>query len=264
MSAVITEFQGVLDQLMDCRVPYPARTTIKISDLCSRLKLAGSKLELSFKKELDELQNEFVKICQDSGLDLEVRLQILEIIELRSFGWKPNRGMEEFYIENFHNARKVRDPSMMDSGTFDNSNQVEIEDTNIIFTAPNEKSQVEDQPEGTLGQGSNEEPDDVTRRHLMIGGSELSLESRDRRVLQLAKQHLETLFSRSTGVQLTQGGTGDKEAAGDNPPLRRPRRLEVEYVAPEISGPSLKYSREAMLTIANTRHAQVLKHKPLG
>ena len=90
-SAVVTEIQEALDQLMDYRPPYPSQMMVKMSDLFSRLKLVGSKSEFSFKMELDELQNELVKLCQDSFLDLEVRLQILEIIELRSFGWKPNK-----------------------------------------------------------------------------------------------------------------------------------------------------------------------------
>ena len=251
-SAVVTEFQEVLDELMDYRAPYPAQMMVKMSDLCSRLKLAGSKLEFSFKMELDELQNELVKLCQDSYLDLEVRLQILEIIELRSFGWKPNKGMEEFYIEKFNDARKAKEMSLTSPPRTVNVSTPTVYKS--AMKSPNE--QIKD---ATPRVGVNDE-DNVTRSHLKIGTSVLSLESRDRSLVQLARQQLETFFSRSSGVQVTMGGgVGDeaRSGAGDNPPLRRPQRLEVEYVAPETVGSSLKYSREAMLTMANTRHAQV-------
>jgi len=247
-STVITEFQEVLDQLMDYRPPYPKELMIKMSDLCTRLKIAGSKLENSFKEELDGLQNELVMLCQDSNLDLEVRLQILESIELRSFGWTSNRGMEEFYVEKFTDARKAKEMSLTNSETL-----------NVSTLAANNSNR----NSTTLVGGSKETEanvtngDEVTRTHLMIGNTELSLASRDRRVVQLAKQQLETFFSRSSGVQVT-GSAGDvaRSGAGVNAPLRRPRRMEVEYVAPEAMGSSLKYSREALLTMANNQHAQ--------
>jgi len=251
-STVIPEFQELLDQLMDYRGSYPNQMMIKMSDLCSRLKLAGSELELTNKVELDELQNELVKLCQDSFLDLEVRLQILELIELRSFGWKPNKGMEEFYIEKFNEARKAKEMSMTNP-----------ESVNVSTSAENKSARNSSPPiQHNKGDAVTKEtgasfgaPDeDVTRSLLMIGSSELALESQDRRLVQLARQQLETFFSRSSGVQVSLGSAGDEE--GGNPPLRRPRRLEVEYVAPEAVGSSLKYSREAMLTLANARTAQ--------
>jgi len=229
-STVISEFQELLDQLPDVRAPCPSQMMFRMSDLCSRLKIVGSQLETSFKVELDELQNELVRLCQESFLDLELRLQILEIVELRSFGWKSNKGMEEFYTEKFNDARKAKEISMSSHETSNNTIEQVIEGN-----LPNETG--------------NANEDGVTKSHLMIGTSELVLESRDRQVVQLAKQQLETFFSQSSGVKVSGG-------AGDNPPLRRPRRLEVEYVVPEVEGSGLKYSREAMLTIANTRHAQ--------
>jgi len=254
-SAVVTEFQELLDELMDYRAPYPSQMMVKMSDLCSRLKLAGSKLESSFKMELDELQNELVKLCQDSSLDLEVRLQILEIIELRSFGWKANKGMEEFYIEKFNDARKAKEMSLTSPAETVNFATPTVNKSAMMST-----SHIEQIKDATSSVAVNEEGD-VTRSHLKIGTSLLSLESRDRRLVQLARQQLETFFSRSSGVQVIMGGGARDEVrsgAGDNPPLRRPQRLEVEYVAPEAVtvGSSLKYSREAMLTMANTRHAQ--------
>ena len=253
-STVIPEFQELLDQLMDYRGSYPNQMMIKMSDLCSRLKLVGSELELSNKVELDELQNELVKLCQDSFLDLEVRLQILELIELRSFGWKPNKGMEEFYIEKFNEARKAKEMSMK------NPESVNVSTSAANKSARNSSPPIEQNKEAvmtkeTAASVGAPDSDDVTRSLLMIGSSELALESQDRRLVQLARQQLETFFSRSSGVQVSLGSAGDKE--GGNPPLRRPRRLEVEYVAPEAVGSSLKYSREAMLTLANARTAQV-------
>jgi len=247
-STVITEFQEVLDQLMDYRPPYPKELMIKMSDLCTRLKIAGSKLENSLKEELDELQNELVMLCQDSNLDLEVRLQILESIELRSFGWTSNRGMEEFYVEKFTDARKAKEMSLTNSETLNVS-------TSAANNSNRNSTTLVERSKETEANVTND--DEVTRTHLMIGNTELSLASRDRRVVQLAKQQLETFFSRSSGVQVT-GSAGDvaRSGSGVNAPLRRPRRMEVEYVAPEAMGSSLKYSREALLTMANNQHAQ--------
>ena len=247
-TTVITDFQELLDQLMDYRPPYPKQMMIKMSALCSRLKSAGSRLEYSFKEELDELQNELVKLCQDSVLDLEVRLQILEIIELRSFGWTSNRGMEEFYIEKFNDARKAKEITMTspETSTAGNSNR-------------NPRTPIEQSKGDEANVGVTNDEEEVTKTSLMIGATELSLASKDRRVVQLARQQLETFFSRSSGVQVT-GSSGDVASSEVNPPLRRPRRMEVEYVAPEVMRSSLKYSREALLTMANNAHAQV-KHK---
>ena len=254
-STVIPEFQELLDQLMDYRGSYPNQMMIKMSDLCSRLRLAGSELEFSNKVELDELQNELVKLCQDSFLDLEVRLQILEIIELRSFGWKPNKGMEEFYVEKFNEARKAKEISMTHPKPANVSTSAPNKSTRNS-SAPIELNKESNMTKETPASVGVTDEDDVTRSLLMIGSSSLALESQDRRLVQLARQQLETFFSRSSGVQVSLGGAGDQEEGG-NPPLRRPRRLEVEYVAPEAGGSSLQYSREAMLTLANTRHAQV-------
>ena len=40
-----------------------------------------------------------VEICKDSAVDITLRLNFLEIIELRSLGWRSNPHLEQFYQE---------------------------------------------------------------------------------------------------------------------------------------------------------------------
>ena len=98
---------------------------------------------------------------------------------------------------------------------------------------------------------------------MTIGRDKLILESVNSHIVQIAKQQLETFFSRNNNVTVNRQAA----AAGDmtNNTINNPTtattnvdRLEVNYQAPDLPSSSLKYSREALLTLATKPQAQVI------
>ena len=55
--------------------------------LCDGLKRMGHLLEADHGEKLGLLQMYLTEICKDVRVDINLRLKILEIIELRSLGW---------------------------------------------------------------------------------------------------------------------------------------------------------------------------------
>ena len=70
-----------------------------MSNLCVGLKKVGHLLEAEHSEKLDRLQGFLTEICKDSAVDITLRLNILEIIELRSLSWCSNPQLERFYQE---------------------------------------------------------------------------------------------------------------------------------------------------------------------
>jgi len=99
-----------LDQLLPLLSsgPYSASTLSMLTTLCTGLKAAGPLLDMNHKDKLDSLQTLLTKICQDSQLDLVLRLQVLEVIELRTLGWKSNEGVDNYYKERFTQFEESR------------------------------------------------------------------------------------------------------------------------------------------------------------
>ena len=65
--------------------------------MCGGLKKVGHLLEANYKDKLDQLQSVLTEFCKDGKVDIVLRLRVLEIIELRTMGWKMNSGAEEYY-----------------------------------------------------------------------------------------------------------------------------------------------------------------------
>ena len=108
--------------------PYSDATLLQLINLCTDMKVFGEVLDMNYKEKLDVMQSVMTKICQDRQLDLTIRLQVLEIVELRTLDWKSNYIVEEYYrdrlakLENMKkkdenkkkggNARKLSFPSL--------------------------------------------------------------------------------------------------------------------------------------------------------
>lgn len=69
----------------------------QLANLCANLKLAGPQLELSQKAVMDKLNSALMSACKDDNLDLIARVHMLEIIELRTMGWKTNENVTNYY-----------------------------------------------------------------------------------------------------------------------------------------------------------------------
>ena len=84
---------------------------IQCITLCDGLKRLGHLLEPDHGGKLDLLQMYLTDICKDARVDVSLRLNILEIIELRSLGWNSNPVMESFYQEKKSMLEKKKEKS---------------------------------------------------------------------------------------------------------------------------------------------------------
>ena len=89
--------------------PFPPSTLATVSEQCTLIKQYGRQLEETEKEQLDQIQEELARLCQYSSLHLELRLQLLELIELRSLGWESNESMESFYRDKFEEVEERRE-----------------------------------------------------------------------------------------------------------------------------------------------------------
>jgi len=81
------------------RPPFSQSTLDKLGSLCTGLVKVGGHLERNNPYALNRLQVLLTNLCQDSSLDIVLRLQLLEVIELRSLGWKADPTVENYYRE---------------------------------------------------------------------------------------------------------------------------------------------------------------------
>jgi len=81
------------------RPPFSQSTLDKLGSLCKGLVKVGRHLERNNPHALNRLQVLLTNLCQDSSLEIVLRLQLLEVIELRSLGWKPDPTVENYYKE---------------------------------------------------------------------------------------------------------------------------------------------------------------------
>jgi len=224
---------------------------MKLSSLCVELKAEGPVLDANYPEDMESIKEDLITYCQDPGItQLELRLQMLEIIELRELGWKTNKGMEEFYFERFNEARAAAARNVSNSqnnASVSSSGQSPRETSRPQITARNSSSL------------------DVVRKQMMIGRDKLILESDNSHIVQVAKQQLETFFSRKNNVTVRRNNLNNNSAAGDMSrggnetsltSTATGDRLEVIYQAPELPSTSFKYSREALLTLATKQQAQ--------
>ena len=78
---------------------------MRLSELGHDLKLGGAALEEAG-TELDTLQARLLQVCQQSGPDLKLRLQILELAYEKRY--KENRLKLSFFSLEKHISKKVK------------------------------------------------------------------------------------------------------------------------------------------------------------
>ena len=69
----------------------------EVGTLCLALVSFGRRLESHHASTLDKLQEEFSLLCQNPNVNLSLRLQMLEVVELRTLGWQTNPTLENYY-----------------------------------------------------------------------------------------------------------------------------------------------------------------------
>ena len=80
----------ITDKVTSARTNRVKRTTFssdvtKLYQLCKTLKLKGPELDKDYKQDMEKVQTQLISLCQMTELDVEVRLMMLEIIEVGSY-----------------------------------------------------------------------------------------------------------------------------------------------------------------------------------
>eukprot|EP00092_Neocalanus_flemingeri_P030666 GFUD01033298.1.p1 GENE.GFUD01033298.1~~GFUD01033298.1.p1 ORF type:complete len:283 (-),score=122.03 GFUD01033298.1:181-1029(-) len=173
-----------LDQLLPLLSsgPYSSSTLSLLAALCTELKLVGPELERSDKDKLDTLQTLLSKICQDRDLDLVLRLQVLEVIELRTLGWKSNEGVDNYYKERFTQFEESRRKEQERK----EAKAVRSKDGGVKKSRKNQsgsKSSVQEQV------------DEMEKIFITVNGVKLFISSKSPELSMSAKKFLESHFS---------------------------------------------------------------------
>ena len=66
-------------------------TMARLGEVARVLKVVGIILEERCKELLDRLILCFTRLCHDKRIDIRLRLELLEVIELRTLGWRTNQ-----------------------------------------------------------------------------------------------------------------------------------------------------------------------------
>lgn len=114
-------FDRIVKHLSD-KVHKPEVVSAIIT-LNASLKVHGGEIEANNKINMDKYQLILREACKNPELDLVARLQLLEIIELRSVKWKPNDDLSNYYKqklqqieqENAQEALEIRNTSQLGS-----------------------------------------------------------------------------------------------------------------------------------------------------
>ena len=92
------------------RPPYSGQVLAHLSGLCNVLLELGSALEKECCEELDLLGILMAQLCSDTSVEIQLRLAVLEILELRSLGWKRSPDISNYYEERVEQARSQTAP----------------------------------------------------------------------------------------------------------------------------------------------------------
>jgi len=166
--------------------PYQEDMLKLVKPLCEGLKQVGSVLEANYKFKMDELMNIWTEMCKDNTVDIVVRLRALEVIEIRTFMWKPTQKLRDFYKERIAKFEKVK------------SDLTRVEPTSSARSSDNESfksipgSSASKRPEAERFQTSVRElfPDIRERECVVVEGVKLFISCVSPEILLKAKQVL--------------------------------------------------------------------------
>jgi len=74
--------------------------------LSANLILIGPSLELTHKDQMDKLNHALMAACRLDCIDLASRVNMLQIIELRSMNWRPNENVTTYYKQKLAQIQK--------------------------------------------------------------------------------------------------------------------------------------------------------------
>ena len=206
--------------------PFPPSTVSWLSEQCNWIKQHGRQLEETNQNQLDKVQADFARLCQDSSLDLELRLQLLEVIELRSLGWNTNEDMETFYRDKLLEVEERREAlQKLENVGPGGEDFVALDDTNL----------------------------EAAQEMIQVGSVSLFISSIDKNITMAARKQLEEFFSLSSN-------SGDSQLISEQE-SSSPRTATTLYdkttsfTAPLNERTTHQYTREKLLTLATSKES---------
>jgi len=156
--------------------------------LCSGLQHLGAALEKEMPEKLDRLQGVMATLCADPSVDIQLRLQLLETLELRSLGWRRHPGMADYYSQRALAARSQTESS-------------------VRASSQRQQMEMSQQASSTMGGGSVQQQ--VPAGAVMVDGSPVFLSCQDQEVLEVAKAVLREKFPQMEEKCGSQTGRGE-------------------------------------------------------
>jgi len=123
---------------------YTENVLEMLPQLCEGLKKVGHLLEANYKDKLDQLQHVLTEFCKDGTINMVLRLRVLEIIELRTMGWRMSSTAEEYYTTKIAQFQKREESKGTNGSVLAASSKTEEfkstkSDTADRFKMPNPK-----------------------------------------------------------------------------------------------------------------------------
>jgi len=137
--------------------PFPPTMLSQIYEQCVMIKQHGKQLEETAREQLNLVMVDLTRLCQDSSIELELRLRFLEMIELRSLGWDSNENVEAFYRDKYNEVVGKGDDTVINKEL--------------------------------------EEEEEAVQEMINVGSVKVFISSTDRDITKAAKKQLEKFFS---------------------------------------------------------------------
>ena len=107
MTSVLYQLKQLIPYLATAE-PYSTSTLANLATFCMEVKVVGKELDKRHKEMMDTMQDLLTKVCQDTQLNLELRLQVLEVIELRTLSWVRNETVDDYYQQRYAQFEEKR------------------------------------------------------------------------------------------------------------------------------------------------------------
>ena len=179
-------------------------------------------MEANYKDKLDQLQHVLTEFCKDGTINMVLRLRVLEIIELRTMGWRMSCTAEEYYNTKIAQFQKREESKETNGSVLAASSKTEElksskSDTADRYSVPHPK---------VGGRSSNDELRFKTPVHELFPDKEL----KERECVVVDKVKI-FLYSSSTKL------------------LKEAKIVLVENFNKRPSFSNIKYSREDLLDL---------------
>jgi superfamily II DNA/RNA helicase len=96
---ILISLESTIDDLANG--DFCPTTLAQLTNLLVELRSVGPQLEVDNKEKFELIFRKLSMISQESRLDVYSKLRILEILELRLYGWIPNIHADNYYAEKF-------------------------------------------------------------------------------------------------------------------------------------------------------------------